>query len=246
VKVTVTDCHNNKSTLTFKVQSKTGKTIQKSSERNSDLKTMPYNKTNKFVAENISVSIPSGALYDTLFFAFKRNKGNSLMLSDVYEIHNIFTPLHKACSISIKPAVIPSGKESKMTIIQLSNDLKKNTLNSTWKDGYLTAESMSFGNFYVGIDTVAPVISANGLISGADLTGKKEIRIKITDDLTGIKSYEPMIDGNWALFEYDQKNNVLIYRFDEKRITKGSQHNFSLKVTDNKDNTSTFSYDFTW
>jgi len=246
VRVTVTDCSKNRSTLAFKVQSKKAKSLQPVTERNSELKVMPYNRTNKFTSENISVSIPSGALYDTLFFSFKRNQGNSLMLSDVYQIHNILTPVHKAYSLSIKPAVIPEGKESKMTIIQLSDDLKKNTLNSTWKDGYLTGESMSFGNFYVGIDTVAPVISANGLISGADLTGKKEIRIKITDDLTGIKSYEPMIDGTWALFEYDQKNNVLIYRFDEKRITKGSQHNLSLKVTDNKDNVSYFESDFKW
>lgn len=246
VKVTVNDCHNNKSSLTFKVQSETGKTFVKVPERNPDLKIMPYNRTNKFTAENISVTIPSGALYDTLFFSFRRNKGNSLMFSDVYEIHNIFTPLHKACTISIRPAFIPSGKESKMTIIQLNDGLKKNALSSTWKDGYLTAESMSFGNFYAGIDTLAPVISANGLTSGADLTGRKEIRIKISDDLTGIKSYEPVIDGNWALFEYDQKNNVIIYRFDEKRITKGTEHSLSLKVIDNKDNTSYFECDFTW
>jgi hypothetical protein len=48
------------------------------------------------------------------------------------------------------------------------------------------------------------------------------------------------------LFEYDQKNDVLIYRFDEKRIARGTKHSLSLKVTDNKDNTGYFSRDFTW
>jgi hypothetical protein len=105
---------------------------------------------------------------------------------------------------------------------------------------------MSFGNFYIGIDTVAPVISANGLIPGAVLTGRTEMKIKITDDLSGIKSYEPSIDGNWALFEYDPKYNVLIYNFDKQRITQGSKHSLSLKVTDNKNNTSFYSCDFTW
>lgn len=246
VRVTVTDGNKNKSTMNFRVQSKTSNPLQPVAERNSDLKVMPYNRTNKFSAENISVTIPAGALYDTLFFAFKKNQGNSLMLSDVYQIHNIFTPLHKAYTIAIKPLIIPEGKESKMSIIQLSDDLKKTAVTSTWKDGYLTGESMSFGSFFAGIDTVAPVISPNGLISGADLTGKKELRIKITDDLTGIKSYEPTIDGNWALFEFDQKNNVIIYRFDGKRITKGAEHRLSLKVTDNKENISTYSCDFRW
>jgi hypothetical protein len=91
-----------------------------------------------------------------------------------------------------------------------------------------------------------PVINTNGLGSENDLTGRKEIRIRIKDDLSGIKSYEPEIDGNWALFEYDQKNDLLIYRFDEKRIKRHSEHLFKLKVSDNKDNISYFNYNFTW
>ena len=92
----------------------------------------------------------------------------------------------------------------------------------------------------------APDISANVLVSGANLTGKNEIRIKISYYLSGIKSYEPKIDEKWALFEYDQKNNVLIYKFDEQRITKGIEHNLSLKVTYNKENISFFNCDFIW
>jgi hypothetical protein len=66
------------------------------------------------------------------------------------------------------------------------------------------------------------------------------------DDLSGIKSYEPSIDGKWALFEYDQKNDVLIYKFDPERITKGSKHTLSLKVTDNRENQSEFLVEFKW
>ena len=116
-----------------------------------------------------------------------------------------------------------------MLIVHLDDDLKKIATNSTWSEGYLTADLLSFGRFYIGIDTIAPVISANGLVNGANLTGKKEIKIRIKDDLSGIKSYEPTIDGNWALFEYDQKNDILIYSFDETRIKKGSKHIFLLK-----------------
>jgi hypothetical protein len=72
------------------------------------------------------------------------------------------------------------------------------------------------------------------------------LRIRITDDLSGIKSYEPFVDGKWALFEYDQKNNVLIYRFDPKRIAKNSDHLLELTVTDNKDNQSTYTGNFKW
>ena len=72
------------------------------------------------------------------------------------------------------------------------------------------------------------------------------MKIRITDNLSGIRSYEPIIDGKWALFEYDQKNSMLIYTFDPGRITRGTDHNLVLKVTDNRDNVSTFRCNFKW
>jgi hypothetical protein len=131
-------------------------------------------------------------------------------------------------------------------LVRLDDDLNRVAATSSWTGAYLTADLLSFGRYYIGIDTIAPFISANGLVNGANLTGKKEIRIRIKDDLSGIKSYEPLIDGNWALFEYDQKSDLLLYKFDETRIKKGSEHILSLKVTDNKDNSRLFKCNFTW
>jgi hypothetical protein len=244
--ITVTDADNNKSTLSFNIKSEPPKPLKTAEATNQNLKLMPYNKTNRFVSDNISVSIPEGALYDTLYFAYKCIPGSKDMLSDLYFVHNNCTPVHKAYTLAIKPGMIPAGKESKMMIVQLGDDQKKSPLYSYWSSGYLTAEALSFGKFYIGIDSIAPVISANGLIPGVDLTGKKDIKIRITDEFSGIKSYEPVIDGKWALFEYDQKNNLLTYIFDGKRITPGTKHILSLKVTDNKDNTSFYNCDFKW
>ena len=133
-----------------------------------------------------------------------------------------------------------------MLIVQLDDDQKKKAMATVWSDTYLMAEVLSFGKFYIGIDTIPPVIIPDGFGPGENLSEKKEIRIKVTDELSGIKSYEPSIDGNWALFEYDQKNDMLVYKFDETRIKKGSNHNLTLKVTDNKDNSSYFKCNFTW
>jgi len=244
--IIVTDASNNKSVLKFQIKSQAGKPQPEQDIIDNNIEVMPYNIANKFSAENISINLPAGTLYDTLNFSYKKESGTSEMLSDLHYVHNNLTPVHKAYSLSIKPKTIPAGKESKLLIVQLADDQKKNAVNGFWSDGYLTADVLSFGRFYIGIDTIAPVISAIGLVQDANLTGKKEIRIRITDELSGIKSYIPSIDGNWALFEYDQKNDMLIYKFDETRITKGTKHNLSLKVTDNKDNSSSYNCSFTW
>lgn len=245
-KITVTDIQNNESSLSFKIKSQSTKSQDITETVNNNLIVMPFNKSNKFAADNVSINIPAGALYDTIFFSYKKTEGTKGMLSELHYIHNKFSPVHKAFTLSIKPSKIPFGKESKMLIVQLDDDQKKNALNSTLSEGYITTEALSFGKFYIGIDTIAPEITANGLVSGAVLTGRREIKIKILDDLSGIKSIEPTIDGKWALFEYDQKNDLLIYRFNKQRITQGTKHSLSLKVTDNKDNESFYYCDFTW
>ena len=247
VELIVSDIHGNKSVLSFYVNSVPAvvQENQAKTDENSPV-VMPYNRNNKFVSKNIAVNIPSGALYDTLYFEFKRSAGNPLMFSDVYQIHNKYTPLHKTYNLSIKPDRIPAGKESKMLIIQLADDINKIPLPSTWNNGYLLANPGAFGTFFIGIDTIPPLISFNGFSSGANMTGKTSMKVKISDELSGIKTYEPVIDGKWALFEYDQKNNLLTYSFDPKRIHKDTKHNLILKVTDNCDNLSTFKCEFTW
>jgi hypothetical protein len=247
VELIVSDIHNNRSVLSFTVKSVPAVSSEnqaKSDENNPVM--MPYNRNNKFVSNNLTVNIPSGALYDTLYFEFKRSAGNPLMFSDIYQIHNIYTPLHKSYNISIKPDRIPEGKQSKMLIIQLADEIRKVPLSTTWNNGYLSANTNTFGTFCIGIDTVPPLISHNGFASGANLTGRSNMKIKITDELSGIKTYEPLIDGEWALFEYDQKNDILTYNFDPKRIQKGAKHNLVLKVTDNRDNLSIYKCEFTW
>ena len=245
IEIAIRDVYNNKASLSFNVKSTIPATGDNEKPAREGIM-MPYNRNNLFRAQNIALSIPSGALYDTLYFMYKRDNGTPQMLSDVHYVHNKYTPLQRPCSLSIKPTYVPAGKESKMLIVQMSDDFKKSGIKSSYSDGYVTGDIVSFGMFFAGIDTVAPAIYANQLQPGADLTGKSELRIRITDDLSGIKSYEPAIDGKWALFEYDQKNDVLIYRFDPVRLTKGTTHSLTLKVTDNKENQSNYSCDFKW
>lgn len=246
VEIILSDINNNKSSVVFKVASATPVTLPAPDDSSKQGIIMPYSRTNKFRAENIIVTIPSGALYDTIAFTYKKEKGTPQMLSDVHYIHNRYTPVHKAYSLSIKPSMFREGLESKLLIVQLSDNFIKSPVTSSFRDGYVTGDVLSFGMFFAGIDTVPPFITPNGLVPGVNLSGKRELRIKIADDLSGIKSWEPYIDGKWALFEYDQKNSVLIYKFDPKRIAKGEKHTLSLKVSDNKDNVSQYTCDFTW
>jgi hypothetical protein len=245
VEIILEDIHKNRSALKFSVQSAPA-AVSTPIPAESGKIPMVYNRSNRFRADNITITIPAGALYDTMYFSYKKEPGTPLMYSDVHYVHNRYTPVQKAYSISIKPNNVPAGKASKMLIVQMDENFAKSAIGGSWTEDFITADAMSFGMFFVGIDTVPPGIYTNGLTDGEDLSGRKELRIRIGDDLSGIKSYEPLIDGKWALFEYDLKNNFLIYRFDAGHITKNTTHRLVLKVTDNRDNQNEFSCQFKW
>ncbi|HOW08852.1 MAG TPA: M23 family metallopeptidase [Bacteroidales bacterium] len=246
VEITVSDIHGNRSKLTFNVRSVNPPENSQLSPEPDDATMMPYGRNNRFISGNVSVTIPAGALYDTLWFRFFKTEAQPGMYSELYHLHNKYTPLHKAFHLSIKPDDIPAGKSTKLLIVRLTDERKKIPLATSWDNGRLTANSGSFGNFYVGIDTIPPSIKPVGFTPGSDLRGRESLMLRIRDDLSGIKTYQPEIDGKWALFEYDQKNEILIYRFDPERIRKGTKHILNLSVTDNRDNIRTYECGFEW
>ncbi len=246
IRIVVTDFDKNTSALEFYVTGTKTSPQGGSGDDDSDHIVMPYSRNNRFMARDVSVSIPSGTLYDTLYFKYRRSPGSGEMFSDVHHIHDIYTPVHKPYTLTIRPERIPEGLASKMLIVQAGNNNRRIPVPSRWSDGSLTAEPLSFGNFYIGADTIPPVVTPAGISQGADLSGREIMRFRITDNFSGIGSWEPLIDGHWALFEYDQKNNVLIYRFDAGRISKGNKHSLVLRVSDNTNNVKILNFDFKW
>ena len=246
IKIIVKDGSNNKAILSFNVKPAVPNKLLTREQEDSSVTVMPYGKSNLFISEGVRVNIPSGALYDSLRFRYSKSNGNRNLLSEIHHIHNKYTPLQKAYNLSIRPDSIPNGKASKLTMVQIDENKKISYAGGTLLNGYVNADLLAFGNFGIAMDTIPPVISANGLVQGVNLSEKKEIRIKITDDLSGIKAYTGMIDGKWALFEYDPRYDLLVYKFDPVRITKGTKHKLYLHVTDNCNNSSVYNCDFIW
>jgi hypothetical protein len=245
VNIIVTDGSGNRSMLSFRVKPGVSKSFLPEERKDSSIGIMPWGKTNSFISDGVSITIPAGALYDTLKFKFSKTSGKGKFFSDIFHIHDPFTPLQVPFTLSLRPDSVPPGKESKLLIALVDNN-KLIYSGGIFSEGYIKADLLSFGNYAISIDTIPPLISANGLTRGSDLSGRKEIRVKITDDFSGIKSYTGILDGKWALFEYDPRYDLLIYKFDPARILKGTSHKLYLLVTDNRDNASVFNCDFIW
>jgi murein DD-endopeptidase MepM/ murein hydrolase activator NlpD len=206
---------------------------------------MSYDRTNNFTAHNFAVSIPVNALYEDLLFEYTTSPPGRGNLTPVYHVHNRFTPVHRNYSLSIAVPDLPGGLRAKALIVNLNiNNNEPTPLTSRWENGFIHAQPNVFGRFTVMADTIPPVIEPRNISQGRDMSGSRLISFRVTDDLSGIKSYSGFIDGEWVLFEFDPKNNHLFYIFDDKRIGRGKNRQLELYVMDNKDNLSVYSVGF--
>ena len=114
---------------------------------------------------------------------------------------------------------------------------KVSSLGGTMKNGCMEVETRSLGEFTIKIDSVAPKVTASNFKDGQSVKELKSLRFKITDDMTGIETYDIYLDGVWVLGNYDAKNALLYYEFDEKM--KSGVNNVKVVVTDGVGNMKT-------
>lgn len=233
----VGDWHGNESVLTFHVKGTPAKAAPVSQENlpTSSKKVMYWGESNQFEQDELLLEIPEKALYDTIHFQFSTSKPIRKSYSPVYHIHNKYTPLHKFCDLSIKPEKFRPELKEKLLIVRV--DPANNHLTATggsWDGGYLTVKIRDFGNYTVVADTLKPTITPVNIQNGKNITAQSSIRITIKDDLAGIESYRPTMNGEWILMEWDPKNNLLVYQIDE--MTKKGKNLFRLSVKDTRGN----------
>ena len=92
-------------------------------------------------------------------------------------------------------------------------------------------------------DTVPPSIKINKSIDGKWISDKKTLEFSIKDELSGIKSYDGFLNGNWILFEYDYKTKKMFHNFDDGIVAEG-KNDLKVVVTDNVGNSTIFEIQF--
>ena len=108
----------------------------------------------------------------------------------------------------------------------------------TFVNGYVKAELRNFDSYYITVDTIAPRIVPVNISNGQTMAAASRIQFRISDNLSGINTFNARIDGRWILMEFDAKTGSLWHRFDE--LTAKGRHDFQLIVSDMKSNTSTY------
>ncbi|MFA7490849.1 MAG: M23 family metallopeptidase [Mariniphaga sp.] len=242
VRFVIADLAGNTSTLDFQVVSKVSQVERKIKPYNKLLK---YNAPGSFIAENIRIDFPENCFYSDVPFVWRFLPSSEKFLSDVHVVHKNTVPLHHSARLSIQTANVEKRLHDKVLLVRVDTLTGKITgMGGSYANGWVTGQIRSFGNYSVAVDSIPPRILPLSIKDKSALTESSRIRFQIADDLSGIKDFTGIIDGEWALFEYDAKTGVLVHYFDSERFTFGKRHSLHVTITDNQGNASLYEASF--
>jgi hypothetical protein len=233
----VRDFHQNESSLIFWVKSKTPVLKDFFTQKQVPHKNQIFgpDRSASFELQGFKLYIPKNALYDTLAFNYSTTDQTQGLFSKIHHVHHPGKAIHGNIEIILPANGLSELHEQKALIVRFDKG-KMIPESGVYESGFVKTTTRNFGDYAIAVDTLPPEIAPVNIFNGKKIGNQQTLRIKIADDLSGIAKYEPSLNGEWLLMEYDPKNDVLIYFVDER--VKTGENILRLQVWDERDNTS--------
>lgn len=200
-----------------------------------------WDKENYFKKDGVEIVMPKGTLYEDINFNYRKSENGK------HYIHDWNVAVHSYFTIAIEPEGIPSAQLDKAILLreyQMRGDWKTEYITAQYKNGKVIGEAKDFGVFSVIIDNTKPTINPVNIKENSTFTASKGVvRFTISDNQSGIEDFDAYIDGKWVLANYDQKSKSLTIDLNREGISAG-KHLLELKVWDEKNNTATYTANF--
>ena len=235
VEITTKDFTGNTTNLTIPIKGKKDTIVLSKTI----IKTPHYfkaNQANKITDSLVTVSFPKNIFYEDLYFDYTYKDG-------VAYLHNRSVPVHNYFKISFDISKYTKGEIKQLYIARKNKHGKLYYVGSRHKDGMMYTSTKTLGQYTLDIDRLPPKIFHYNFKANQNLQKKRFLKVRISDKGSGIKSYRGEIDGKWVLMQYDPKLRTLSYDFEDKKLT-GYAHMLKIIVTDNVNNSTTFTTPF--
>jgi hypothetical protein len=175
----------------------------------------------------LDIKFADGNLYDTMYLNVSHEMSTDGR--EKFTIGSLHTPLRNSISITLKPQLVYPSSEK--TDVYHMEGGRAEYLASEWRNGKVQFNTHELGQFTLLTDSLPPNI-------GRIYCNDRSARFRISDNLSGIASFEANINGEWLLMKYDYKTGIIqSERLDSKKPLKGE---FELKVMDRAGNQRTY------
>ena len=227
--VNIYDANGNKSKLVVPILGvKTNKPL-KLVNNHVELTYIERDKKYELEFNSVRVSILEETFYNNLLLEAKFE-------NDILSIDKDTIPLLKPITIYFNTDRYNDSIKNQLYIAKLSDNKKMTSYNYTtdFSNGKKSS-TKSLGRYTLGIDTINPSISPIGFKENDWISNFSNLKIKVNDVGSGIRSYNGWINNKWILFELNTKKGILVYDFDDNIVRK-AKNNLHIEIIDNVGN----------
>ncbi|MFM2213235.1 MAG: hypothetical protein RL427_498 [Bacteroidota bacterium] len=201
--------------------------------------TSPYllqaNRESIFALDNVTVNFPAHVFLDDFYMDFEVAKG-------IAKVHNDVVPAFANFSVTFEDSLATAKDREKMFIGLVDGKKVSYYYTKRYKNSF-TIYTKTLGTYKLLKDGMPPKIKIDKKVGGKWISKMDALQFTISDEGSGIKSYEGYLNGNWILLEYDPKTKKLIHHFADGVVAEG-QNDLKIVITDNVGNSTIFETQF--
>lgn len=189
----------------------------------------------RYASDRNSIYIPKKAFFTPVYTQFRATEDTLFLAQDSI-------PLRKALTIDF---AFPSSATNSKTycLARINKKGKLSFIGSSVQENRLVSKVNQLGTYVRTQDSIAPEIKPLNFKPQQWVSRYQYLTLTVSDDFSGVQSYEGRINGEWVLFEYEPKNNRLTYDFSDRTFPDG-KHELEFIVRDNCGNTQTYTTEF--
>ena len=186
---------------------------------------IPPGLTFEFFNTNFDLKSYRRSLFDTLYLRFSKEY-DSTHHRELFSFKNIDVPLKRSVKIKLKSDRVYDDTHA---VYKSYGSRLSYVTSEKNESGQFSFHTRNFSTYTIASDTIPPIIVPYSW-SGNNL------RVKIFDEMSGIKSYRATLNGEFLLMHYDAKKDMLRAVPENPNLpVKGK---FILEIEDNLGNKS--------
>ena len=175
--------------------------------------------------KDFSMAFQPNTLFDTLYLKFKKNLTVDSL--EIFSFENLHEPFRNHTSLTLRPEFDYNTDHR----VYIKVGKRFYYVGGKWEDDKISFRTRDLSHFVLLDDTVPPTVQPRTVNS-------RRISLTISDDLSGIRSYEATLNEDWLLMKYDKKNKHL--EAQGKSPNSFYTGKFILKLYDNHGNLATY------
>ena len=185
-------------------------------------KTILPNQSSSFVSDKLSIIFEAKTLYDTLYLETKA-------VPNQVEIGQATIPIRNPISVSFQPETKVNLPQK--TSVYYTSRNQRRFLGGKWNTDRIVFKAGLLGQFTLLTDTIPPKASFV-------TKSPNHVAIRISDNLSGIKSFKTYLNDTYILADYDAKRALLwTVKSDSTQSFVGK---LRLDLEDNQGNKSSY------